>query len=53
VDLELLLEALPSEVIVHHSHLDDYAHLDFGLGADAGVRLYPDIARILKQHLPQ
>ncbi len=47
VDVELLLEALPRGV-VHAAHqVPAYAHLDFGLGADAHVALYPSVVAAL------
>eukprot|EP00199_Chlamydomonas_sp_CCMP681_P000452 CAMPEP_0119105146 /NCGR_PEP_ID=MMETSP1180-20130426/3189_1 /TAXON_ID=3052 ORGANISM="Chlamydomonas cf sp, Strain CCMP681" /NCGR_SAMPLE_ID=MMETSP1180 /ASSEMBLY_ACC=CAM_ASM_000741 /LENGTH=472 /DNA_ID=CAMNT_0007090129 /DNA_START=54 /DNA_END=1472 /DNA_ORIENTATION=- len=47
-DVQLLLAALPPRVVIGHSHYENYAHLDFGLGSDAHQRVYPDIIRALQ-----
>lgn len=50
-DVELLLEALPPGILQYRQHYIDYAHLDFGLGQDAGARLYPQVLHVLQQHV--
>lgn len=48
-DLELLLRARPTGVLVGHHIEPNYAHLDFGLGMDAHVRVFPSVVEWLKR----
>lgn len=46
-DIDILLRQLPQEVVGYHHREPDYAHLDFGLGIDAHVKVYPQVLDLL------
>jgi len=51
-DVEQLMNLLPKNIQIYNQYEEDYSHLDFVWGIDAGQRIYPNVLTLLKKFAP-